>query len=75
MSDEDAFYAAYLDNVKTDLIMNSKPVIHTLTQIAGENKQFACAVVDALRTHIKEVCSAGSGGDLFTIMRQTFFSC
>ena len=57
MGDGDAFYAAYLDNLRTDLVMNSKPMIHTLTQIAGENKQFAGAVVDALREHILEVCS------------------
>ncbi len=56
----DAFYAAFLENLRTDLVLNSKPVIHSLTQIAGENKPFARAIVNALRNHILEVCEASS---------------
>ena len=57
----DAFYAAFLENLRADLTLNSKPVITSLTQIAGENKPFARAIVDALRDHILEVCEACSG--------------
>mmetsp|Transcript_38552 Transcript_38552/g.109019 ORF Transcript_38552/g.109019 Transcript_38552/m.109019 type:complete len:509 (-) Transcript_38552:710-2236(-) len=54
MGRAEAFYAIYLENLRTELTLNSKPVIHNLTQIAGDHKHFAGAVVDALTDHILE---------------------
>eukprot|EP00873_Tetraselmis_striata_P013356 jgi/Tetstr1/433620/TSEL_022885.t1 len=53
-SSEDLFFANYLDNLRSDLTQNSKPVINFLTDMAADNRQFAPAVVDALRVHILE---------------------
>lgn len=54
-SNEEMFYSNYIDTLRSDLTQNSKPVINFLTDMAADNRQFAPAVVDALRVHIMEV--------------------
>ena len=48
----------FLTSLRDDLTINSRPVIMTLTQIAGENINAASTIVKALEEHIQKVnCS------------------
>ena len=57
-SDSESIREEYASSL-TDLTFNSKPIINSLTIIAGENSQAAEIIVDAIEDRIRSVCFIG----------------
>lgn len=49
----------YIESL-SDLTTNSKPLINTLSIVAGENRRFAKTITGAIESHILKVADLGS---------------